>query len=196
MMKGTEAIVNKIISDSEAKAFGIREEAENSASAVIAGVESELLSIKIKALSDANARGEAIIKHRVTLAELDSKRYGLGRKQAAADAAYDRALEMLFKLSDAEYLEIITKMVQKYAKPGDQIVAGQDDTKRITAAFVSRLSTLIKFPIALSAETEAFKGGIILRSRDYDKNLTFDGIMKSLRNGTESEVIEILFGRK
>ncbi|MEG1805372.1 MAG: hypothetical protein RR327_03155 [Clostridia bacterium] len=51
----------------------------------------------------------------------------------------------------------------------------------------------MKIKLTVSANTENYVGGIILRSKTLDKNLTLKATLRGLREETEQETAKILF---
>ena len=51
-----------------------------------------------------------------------------------------------------------------------------------------------KIKLTLDKEYAPIKGGVILVGKDYDKNLSLDLEMQTLREECESEIAAVLFG--
>lgn len=192
-MDAEKIIIEKIISDAESAAAKVIEAAEAEAAKIAEDAkraEEERYNARVSA---ANAQARELALHRLKLAELENGRKKTGEMQGLIDSAYSEAKDRIFRRPDTEYCALIMSMLKKYASDGDTVIAGEGDRARIDEKFVSKAAAELKIRLSLSKSAGAFKGGIVLSGKDYDKNLTFDSLFKVLRQETEAEVSGILF---
>lgn len=85
-------------------------------------------------------------------------------------------------------------LLERYAEEGDEVVLGRArglPDEEFVAAAAARLGRSLR----VSAARGSFAGGMIVRGRDCDKNLTAEMLVREARERCESTVYEILFGR-
>lgn len=189
-MKGKEAIINSILNDAEQQASQIIAEAKQKADGIIALAQNKTEQDEQAVLSGAESQAKDILDRRISVAELEVKKYNLSLKQKLLGECFDSALGKLSKLPDKEYLAIISKLLN-YAEDGESVIICKNDKKRITADFIKQAVKSKK--VALSKETGDFCGGIILSKEGYDKNMTFEVLLAQVREESEAEVASVLF---
>lgn len=190
-MKGKQAIIDSILDDARQKAEQVIAEATQKADGVLADAQSQIDGEKLRLEAFAKTRAEEILSRKISVAELETKKYRLSLKQKLMGDCFDEARARLLALSDKEYLGIIEGLL-KYAEDGDKVVVCKNDVGRITADFVKKAAKGKK--VALSDEVGDFCGGIILTQTGYDKNMTFDVLLQQVREESEAEIAAVLFG--
>lgn len=183
----------KITADAKAKAAALIKQAEEAAEAQLSKTREAVETRRENALAEARAQAEELIKHRLSLAELEIKRQSLGARRAAVDKAFDEAVKRMYELKPDEYLAIVSRMIKKHGRDGDAVLRGKGDEKRITAQAVADISKALKVNLRLSDSTGDFRGGVKLLGKESDKNLTFESLFRLMREGLEAEIAQILF---
>ncbi len=136
-MKGKESIINSILGDAEQQAAQIIAEAKEKADGIVSLAKTKAEQDKQAVLANAGSQAKDISDRRISVAELEVKKYSLSLKQRLLGECFDEALHKLSKLSDKEYLAIITKLLA-YAEDGESVVISKNDKKRITADFIKQ----------------------------------------------------------
>ncbi len=189
-MKGKESIINSILGDAEQQAAQIIAEAKEKADGIVSLAKTKAEQDKQAVLANAGSQAKDISDRRISVAELEVKKYSLSLKQRLLGECFDEALQKLSKLSDKEYLAIIAKLLA-YAEDGESVVISKNDKKRITADFIKQAAKGKK--ITLSKEVGDFSGGIVLTKEGYDKNMTFEVLLSQVREESEADAASVLF---
>lgn len=192
MSDGEKKIIDRIISDAERAAASSVRVAEETAKELLETAEKECAERREEVLSDARRSAEELVRHRLTLAELEIKKDALSERQAVVDKAFAAAKAAVLNMPELRYKDLIKDMLRKHAANGDTVVVGKADSKRITAAFIESTAKDLKLKLGYDGNGE-FEGGVKLTSAACDKNLTFDSLFKMLRQETETEVARRLF---
>lgn len=129
---------------------------------------------------------------RLKLGELEANKIMLKARQDCVAAVYDGVKAKILAAPDAEYLKLLQKLIADVCKDGDEIIAAKSDAKRVTAAWVKKVSTAAKKKLTLSKEQGDFSGGVILRNARYDRDLTVDELAAELRERTVSDTARAL----
>lgn len=190
-MAGSEAIINKIISDAKENADVTLKAADKRAEEIIAAakVNAEEYLGKERTASEESAR--LIVERRKTVAALDAKKIALKARQELIDECFEAAEKKILSLGKEEYLAFVGKLVEENAEDGDLLVLSSEE-KYIDNAFVEALSGKLGKKLGISDEKETYVGGIVLRSTSCDKNLTLKALLRSVREDKEKEIADIL----
>ena len=189
-MNGKENIINKILTDSDAKCSEILSAAETQAQAILDDA-NEIVKRDRAALEQ---RIDVTVaerkRNRVANAELDGKKYKLYTKQQLISRSYELAYEHLVKLGESDRLKLIGRLIDKYAEVGETVYVTKSDAKGVTQAWLNGLGKQLK----LGKQFVEADGGIVLEGEGYDKDLTYGSIIRFAREQTEGKVAEILLG--
>ena len=189
-MNGKENIINKILTDADTRCAEILSAAEAQAKAILdeanAAVARDRVALEERISSSAAER----MRNRKATAELDAKKYVLNTKQQLISRCYDEAYERLAKLSDKDRLELIGKLISKYAETGETVYVTQADAKLVTLAWLNGFGKNLK----LGKDCIKADGGIVLEGNGYDKDLTLRRVVEYARETTEARVVRLLLG--
>lgn len=189
-MNGKENIINKILSDADAKCQGIVAQAQTQA---------EQISAIAKALADAETQSVAKRLSAVSAerehnlkasAVLEARKYRLGKKQSLISACYDKARAELTSLSVKEKTKFLSKLIECYAEKGETVYVSKADKDIVTQKFLDGFGK----KLVLGKTFAQIDGGLILEGDGYDKDLSLDKVLSVARNETESDVAKALFG--
>lgn len=194
-MNGKDAIINKIISDSENLAKAILEEAEIKVSSLINAANTMADDYVNKITPQVEAEKKAIVKRLESVAKIEVKKNTLAARQQMIDAAFDKAEEKITGFSKPEYLKFIRYLIERYSEDGDTVVISKKDRDKITAKFIGEIAADKKISLKLSDTEGDFSGGIILSSKGYDKNLTLKALLRGIKEKHIADISKILFGQ-
>lgn len=188
-----EALLDEIDRRAEEQAQNIVASAKSSAKERLDKAEEELAAEHNCKMDRFNSEIRRSVMGQKTLFDIDRKKVELDAKRELIDKVYAMAKQKLLAMTDAEYLKFITKLIAKFAEDGDEVIICARDEKRITAAWVSDRGYDLQISLKLSNERHNDAGGIILRSKKFDKNLTVGSMLNEAEDGTESYVAKRLF---
>ncbi len=184
-------MIDDILQSARKAAAAMTDEATAEADAAVDAVREELAKSKAEAEKKAASAAEATYAGKLKLGELEASKMLLKRRQECVAAVYDNVRAKILALGDGEYLKLLGKLIAGVCSDGDEIVASKTD-KRVTAAWVKKLSASLKKKLTLSDEKGDFDGGVILRNPKFDRDLTVDEIVAELRERTEAETVKKL----
>ena len=184
-------LLDKIVADAEARARSILSDAEEKAANMVAAAEEERAALIESARKMAAAAAPETISRRKAMAELESRKLVLEAKQALIRETYDRALVAVRE--SKKYAALLVRMILSVAEDGDEVIFAASDYDRVDRAkIVAEAMKLGKIRLTESAERGAFQGGIVLRGKDCDKNLSLEVEMDTLRS-EENVTAKVLF---
>ena len=175
-----QELLDKIVGDAEERAREILSEAEAKADALTAAAEEERAVLTESARKMAFAARPETIRRRKSMAELEGRKLVLREKQALISESYRAAMKRLRE--SKRYEDLLVSMILSAAEKGDAVIFAAVDFDRVDRQKVIKEANE-KSGLALVASSEKgdFDGGIVLRGKDCDKNLTLDVELESLR---------------
>lgn len=192
-MNSSKVILDKIISDNQKIIDENIQKAQATANEIIETAENEKQKAILDYKQTEKATYDEIIRRRVTVAKLDAKKLLMNARRQAVDNLFGAAKSQILAYDTKKYLELIANMLKKYAEDGDIVIICEADSKRITAKFVDEQAKALGIKLGFSKEFGSFEGGIILRGKACDKNLSLDVELASLREQEETQIAKMLF---
>ena len=192
-MNNKDAIIQKIMDDAKKVAEGNIKEANDTASQIFARAQKEIDKLEAANEGKADALYEDALSRSAVVANLDCKKLMLNAKKEIVNKVFDEALDA-FVAEKKDYLALVEKMISSCCEDGDEVVICERDGKVITKKFIADIAKKTGKKLSLSGEFGDFKGGVLLIGKNYDKNLTLDLELQSVRENIESKIVEILFG--
>ena len=189
-MNGKENIINKILSDADARCAEILSVANSQAQAIVERAEQAIATDR-QAL-DQRLQVVAVERqrNRRATAELDAKKYALSRKQQLITRCYEIAYDKLTKMSAADRLDLIGALIEKHAEVGETVYVTQADAKGVTQVWLNGFDKKLK----LGKKYIKADGGLVLEGEGYEKDLTLRSVIRHLREQTEADVSKMLLG--
>lgn len=199
-MNGIEKITQRIAAEAEAECGRITAEAEQRCAAIQAEYDAKAAQVYESAMAKGKQEIEQLsIREEGTL-RMDAKKELLLLKQELVREAFSRAKEKLLALPREEYVGFAAKLAAAAASTGtEEIILSGKDAGALGAELTAKANTLLQAmgktgELKLSAETRELDGGLILKSGSVETNCTLDTLLEQVRNASEFEVTEILFG--
>ncbi len=197
-MTGLEKILKVIEDEAASNAQAILNQANKEAEAILlsAKLEAEKKCAEIAAKSEADVKD--IVSRAKSAAALLQKKAVLDAKQRIITNVIENAKNALLGLKDKEYVEIILRMVSKYAhnKPG-KILFTADDKKRFPADFEATLNKFLAEKqgavLTISEEAARIDGGFILEYGDIEENCSFEALFSAAKEDLQEKVNAFLF---
>jgi V/A-type H+-transporting ATPase subunit E len=179
---GLEVVVKDVLARGEEEANRIRQEGTDEANALIRGAENTARQILEERREQAVQQIERRKNREISSANLEVKRAILNAKKELLDKAYNEALGALAALSEPERETIIKKQLESHT-----------DSKRVFSnksdeSIVRRITELEY------GGTIPCSGGVVLENEDATviHDLTFDTLLRSVRETSLKQLIEIL----
>ena len=198
-MDGIEKITERINAEAEEKIAAILKAAEEEAAAVSASYAAEAEATAAEILARGKAAAEARQARAVSAAELAEKTALLGVKQEVLSQVYDRALEKLCNLPEADYVELLAQLAFESAESGtESLVLSPSDRSRIGKKVVARANALLEAAgktagLTLDEESRPIRGGLYVKSGKVEDNCTLEAIVRLLYHAETGALASILF---
>ena len=154
-------------------------------------------------LAEANEKAERMLSEAKAEAEAEVSRLQAKSQEAVAvyadrvKSSGENAYEKVCAQDDAAYFGMITRMLEKYAQPGDGIISfNAKDLKRMPKGFEAEMEKAAQKKggsLKLSAEAKEMDGGFILVYGGVEENCTIRAMFDAKRDYLSDKVHEVLF---
>lgn len=198
-MAGIEKIKEQILQDCESTVNSILEEAKKQAETIINKAEfqanEKAESIRKKAVNDSLEK----VRIANSMVELEMRKSKLLTKQNIIDEVFNKVLDRLGSLDDAEYEKLIFSMLLNSIETGDEeVVLSSNRKSKISEGFINNINQSLvsagkKGNVKLSDKTADIIGGFILKSQGIEINNSFEALIRLNRDEIEPKVAQILF---
>jgi len=192
-MTDKQVFLDNILANADARAESLIAAAKAEEAEALKDLEKELAESETQEREKTRLETELILSRRASAARIAASKIHLCAKQQAVDSAYKAAKQSILKMPDKAYFELMGALIAKHAQNGYAVVFAESDKKRVPKDFVNGLAAKLKIKLSVSDNTHKGNGGVILKSAQYDKNLSLDALLQSAREETETEVVKILF---
>ena len=194
-MNGIEKLTQQITADAQVEIDAILAEAKEKADAITA----DYAQRAEKAAAERLAKGSEAAAQReerlIAMADMERRKDLLAAKQDMVGKAFDKALEQLCNLSDAEYVAMLTKLAVAASNSGkEQLIFSQKDRTRVGKdVVIAANEALNDGHLTLSEQTRPMRGGFILSDGAIEVNCTFETLVRLQRGEIAGEVANVLF---
>lgn len=188
-MTGKQAIIDKIMSQATTKGQQIVSEAQQQAALSLDEAKARINAKQLEIKAAAQANANELIERKMTVTELDAKKYQLSCKQQLLSQVFTQAEKQISDLNKQEYLKIISKLISTYAEHGETVTICSADKGVITKEYLDGF----KLDLKLNTQFGNFNKGIVLSKGSYDKNLSLSVLMSIAREENEAQVAKLLF---
>lgn len=196
-MSGLDKIKSQILDEANHSAEAKIAEANEKAAQMLseAKAEAEAESSKISAKSQ---EAIAVYAERVkSSGEMQRKQAILQAKQEVIADVLQKAYEKVCAQEDSAYFDMIIKMLEKYAQPGDGIISfNAKDLKRMPKGFEAEMEKAAQKKggtLRLSETAKEMDGGFILVYGGVEENCTIRAMFDAKRDYLSDKVHEVLF---
>ena len=196
-MTGLEKIIQQILSDAEEKANISVEHATKKAQEIKEGAEKVAEETKTKYSNQSVTEMSAYEDRMMSAADLKRRTALLKTKQEIIEDILQKAHQQICQIGDTEYIEIIKKMLNKYASAKDgEVYFSEKDLKRFPASFDNEIQSIAKEKggaLSLAKEPKNIDGGFILVYGGMEENCSFSAIFEAEKSSLQDKVQQILF---
>lgn len=192
-----EQVIEKILSEAQAKADVITSDARSKAAAAQSELDKKLADYRQETAILAEKACKEHKEQMLASARMRMQKESLAAKCELLEEAFAKAVEHIQSLSDNEYLGLIESLMVKAVETGnEEVLIGKDET-RITDSFIKqvnrKLGTGFKGNLLLAKERADIPGGFILRRGKVQINVSTEVLVEQAREKLEMELAEELF---
>ena len=178
----------------------IENAAETEADEIIASAEAYAKERRDAALQNAYELGEAeekkakekaedLLKKRATAARMERNKIILDAKRKAVDRVYELLLDGLKKMTEDEFVNLVSAAVEKYGEDGQKIIlSASAPAKKEKIASLAAVKSK-----NMTVETSDGLGdGFAVSGEIFDRDFSYASIVEACRERTENEIADKL----
>lgn len=182
-MDGLERMIDAILRQAEETAGESRAAAEAQRADLLAQAQQEEQAAAGQA-RDACKREMERIKARAAAADAQQAKQKLLETRARViDEVLEEARVQMETLPDAQYFDLLLKLIEKYAQPGaGELILSAKDKARMPDAFITRCNNqMTGRTITLADGCAEISGGFLIRYGMIEENCAFDSLFEANR---------------
>ncbi len=192
-MTGLDKILSQIADDAKRQADEELSEAKAKADDLLSEARAEGEKQAQAILAAGHVKAEEIKMRAVSSSQLDRRNELLAFKQSYIDEVVGSSRASLEALPDAEYFEVLLRLLKKYAVMGAAVMKlNKRDLARLPADFASKAAATGN-DITVSSETADISAGFLLIYEGIDINCSFEAIFADKADEIHDKASEILF---
>ncbi|MDY4747528.1 MAG: V-type ATP synthase subunit E family protein [Candidatus Fimisoma sp.] len=189
-----EKITSAIIDEAAAESEQILNVADIKSRGVIRELQKRIDIETDVAIKQAEAERERIISRRRSVAEIDSKKIVLSKKQELIDRCFEETIPYLLSMDREKYIRFLVAAGKKSGFTKGELIFNEKERDTVGADVVKALEEQVpggKFE--LSQETRKLKGGYMLRKGQIFIDNSLEAMVEEKRRDLTGEVARILF---
>ena len=193
-MSGLDKILEHISREAQTETDKILSEAKSAADQIIASGKREAQEMAASIHRQSELDVAAAVSRIESNAQMSEKRIILQAKQDKIEEIFEKAQASLENLNDEEYMDVIGKMIIRYASGEEgMILFNSRDLARLTEDV---RKTAQEKNLRVSEKPADIRGGFILSYGDIEENCSFDTLIAASREELQDRIGNLLFGQQ
>ena len=196
-MNNIESILKKIADDANAAAQQKLDEANAEAQQILKDYQAQADQLRADAQQKAEKEAAVIAERVESQSGLMRRNMMLQYKREAIEQAFQKALEVLCAQPSDEQVQLLSSAASKAIAGDVQIILNQKDGdafgKQLVDSIQKQLADAGKsYTVSLSSKTASIAGGMILDEGRVETNLSYEILVKNMRDELEAQVARVL----
>lgn len=196
-MNNIESIVKKIADDAKLSAEQKIAEAQQEAQQIVSDYQAQADKIMQDAQAQAQKQASVIAERVESQSGLIRRNLMLQYKREAIEQAFQKSLEVLCAQDADKQVTLLSDAAVKYLSADAKVILNEKDKAAFGEKLVSEISRKLQaanknYSVSLSADAGSMQGGMILAEGSIETNLSYEILVKNIRDELEGEVAKIL----
>lgn len=188
-----QAILQKIEDDAQQTVRQMKADAQRKAEALTKASGDKMQTMHDQLVKQAQAEGEVLKDHMRRMAELDSRKQLLQRKQQVMDEAFAAAREELCGQPAAQTRAFMLDSLAKAAQGDETLLVGAKHDGWFDQSFLNDLNGRINGSVTLAEGRRKDVTGAVLVRGGTEVHVTYESMLNGARIDLETEIANILF---
>ncbi|WP_419543968.1 V-type ATP synthase subunit E [Negativibacillus massiliensis] len=196
-MNNIESIVKKIADDAKLSAEQKIAEAQQEAQQIVRDYQAQADKIMQDAQAQAQKQASVIAERVESQSGLIRRNLMLQYKREAIEQAFQKSLEVLCAQDADKQVTLLSDAAVKYLSADAKVILNEKDKAAFGEKLVSEISRKLQaanknYSVSLSADAGSMQGGMILAEGSIETNLSYEILVKNIRDELEGEVAKVL----
>ncbi|MBS5333901.1 MAG: V-type ATP synthase subunit E [Anaerovoracaceae bacterium] len=189
-----EKITSAIIDEAQAECEQILNAADTKNRGVITQLKNRIKIETDIAVKNAQEERERIISRKKSVADIDSKKIILARKQKIINDCFEEAVEYITSMDEDRYIKFLVKAGIEAGFSEGSLIFNEKEKETIGQKVADELNKVVQGgKFLLAEETRKIKGGYMLRKGQIYINNSVEAMVEDKRRELTAGVAEILF---
>lgn len=189
-----EKITSAIIDEAQAECEQILNAADTKNRGVITQLKNRIKIETDIAVKNAQEERERIISRKKSVADIDSKKIILARKQKIINNCFEEAVEYITSMDEERYVKFLVKAGIEAGFSEGSLIFNEKEKETIGQKVADELNKAVQGgKFLLAEETRKIKGGYMLRKGQIYINNSVEAMVEDKRRELTADVAEILF---
>lgn len=196
-INNADKLLARILDDARGEAAKIEAQASAQAEEIRARAEREAAALAAETEARAQAAHDEAIEHAETAAQLEARKQALASRRMVLDEAFAAALKELCAMQGEAREALLISMAAQEADGGETLRPARADEAGMAAVLQkanAKLAESGRAALTLGAVDEFIVGGFTLAGRGYEKDCSFEAMLREARDRLEGGVAKRLFG--
>lgn len=196
-INNADKLLARILDDARGEAAKIEAQASAQAEEIRARAEREAAALAAETEARAQAAHDEAIEHAETAAQLEARKQALASRRMVLDEAFAAALKELCAMQGEAREVLLISMAAQEADGGETLRPARADEAGMAAVLQKANAKLAESghaALTLGAVDESIVGGFTLAGRGYEKDCSFEAMLREARDRLEGGVAKRLFG--
>lgn len=196
-INNADRLLARILDDARGEAAKIEAQAAAQAEEIRARAEREAAALAAETEARAQAAHDEAIEHAETAAQLEARKQALASRRMVLDEAFAAALKELCAMQGEAREALLISMAAQEADGGETLRPARADEAGMAAVLQKANAKLVesgRAALTLGAVDESIAGGFTLAGRGYEKDCSFEAMLREARDRLEGGVAKRLFG--
>jgi len=196
-LNNIESIVKKIADDAKLSAEQKIAEAQQEAQQIVSDYQAQADKIMQDAQAQAQKQASVIAERVESQSGLIRRNLMLQYKREAIEQAFQKSLEVLCAQDADKQVTLLSDAAVKYLSADAKVILNEKDKAAFGEKLVSEISRKLQaanknYSVSLSADAGSMQGGMILAEGSIETNLSYEILVKNIRDELEGEVAKVL----
>ena len=196
-MNNIESIIKRIADDAQAQAQQKIDEAQAEAKQILADYEQQAKTLSQQTQERAQKEAAVIAERVESQSGLIRRNMMLQYKRQAIEQAFQKALEVLCAQENDKQVELLSSAAAKYITSDAQVLLNEKDSAAFGQSLVDAIGAKLKeqgkpYTVTLGHKPASIQGGMILAEGNIETNLSYEILIKNMRDELEAEVAKVL----
>ena len=196
-MNNIESIVKKIADDAKLSAEQKIAEAQQEAQQIVSDYQAQADKIMQDAQAQAQKQASVIAERVESQSGLIRRNLMLQYKREAIEQAFQKSFEVVCAQDADKQVTLLSDAAVKYLSADAKVILNEKDKAAFGEKLVSEISRKLQaanknYSVSLSADAGSMQGGMILAEGSIETNLSYEILVKNIRDELEGEVAKVL----
>lgn len=196
-MNNIESITSKITADAKEQAQQRIEQAKQEAQQILQDYQAQAQQVTQQAQQQAQKEAALIAERVESQSGLVRRNMMLQYKRDVMEQAFCKALEQLCVQDCDKQVELLASAATKYLSGDAQIILNESDKTKFGSKLIEEISAKLNtenkpYRVSLSEINGSMQGGMILAQGNIETNLSYEILVKNVRDELEAQVAQIL----